>query len=68
MNGQRQSDRCVVPWKAANKGGAGAQLAEWPEGRDLPKGESSRANQPPNTGSGKVATSAGEGTASGQER
>ncbi len=38
MNGQRQSDRCVVPWKAANKGGAGAQLAEWPEGRDLPKG------------------------------
>ena len=38
MNGPRQSDRSVVPKKAANKGGAAALLAESLEERDLPKG------------------------------
>ena len=38
MNGPRQSDRSVVPKKAANKDGAAALLAESLEERDLPKG------------------------------
>ena len=38
MNGPRQSDRSVVPKKAANKDDAAALLAESLEERDLPKG------------------------------
>ncbi len=38
MNGPRQSDRSIVPKKAANKEGAAALLAELLEERDLPKG------------------------------
>ena len=38
MNGPRQSDRSIVPKKAANKGGAAALVAEPLEERDLPKG------------------------------
>lgn len=49
MNGQRKSDRSVVPaagTKPSNRAGAGAPVAETVEGRDLAEGNMSQQNAP----------------------